>query len=82
MTDEQIILLAVICRNADEVAIRIKSEAMGNYFRVKIQRVEQDYLSDPIPDRFWTLFSQLPSRFGRPPVNTTRDVRRLLYTPR
>lgn len=82
MTDEEIILLAVICRNADEVAIRIKSETMGKYFKVKVQRVELDYLSAPIPDSFWTLFSQLPSRFGRPPVNTTSDVRRLLYNPR
>lgn len=80
MTDEEIILLAVICRNTDEVAIRIKSESMGKYFKVKIQRVELDYLSKPIPDKYWTLFSKLASRYGRTPKGTTDDVRRLLFS--
>lgn len=82
MTDEEIILLAVICRNPDEVAARIKSETMGKYFKIKIQRIELDYLSKPIPDRFWTLFSQVPSRFGRVPKNVTDDPRRLLFNHR
>ena len=87
MTNDEIILLAVICQDHTRVATRIKEEDLGPFFRVLVETVHGVYRSHFIPDRYWTYFSNLSYR-GKMPGNRIKhimglepneDVRELLF---
>lgn len=59
MNYETIILLAVIFRNPEEDALRIKNAIMGPYFKIQAKRVGKYYVSGLIPDKYWVYFSSV-----------------------
>ena len=50
MTNDEIILLAVICQDHTRVATRIKEEDLGPFFRVLVETEHGVYWSHLIPD--------------------------------
>lgn len=87
MTNDEIILLAVVCQDRTKVATRIKEEDMGPFFRVLVETIHGVYKSHLIPDRYWPYFSNLSYR-GKMAHNRLKrimglepseDVRELLF---